>query len=83
MSDGCIKSQHYLVSLAKRRMPIYLAVLLFAYAHSISKKHLWRYAADFEFRWNHRKVNDHDRTVAALAQSGGKILTYRRAVEGA
>ena len=51
--------------------------------HHVSKKHLWRYADEFEFRWNHRKVNDHDRTVAALAQSGGKILTYRRAVEGA
>ncbi len=48
--------------------------------HHVSKKHLWRYADEFEFRWNHRKVSDHARTMAALAQSGGKTLTYRRAI---
>lgn len=48
--------------------------------HHVSKEHLWRYTDEFEFRWNHRKVSDHERMMAALAQSGGKRLTYRGAV---
>ena len=48
--------------------------------HSVSKRHLHRYAAEFEFRWNHRKVNDHERMIAAIAQSGGKRLTYKPVV---
>lgn len=45
--------------------------------HSVSKKHLWRYADEFEFRWNHRKISDHERMLAAIAQSGGKRLPYK------
>ena len=47
--------------------------------HSVSKRHLWRYADEFEFRWNHRKVSDHERMMAAIAQSGGKRLIYKSA----
>ena len=47
--------------------------------HSVSKRHLWRYADEFEFQWNHRKVSDHERMMAAIAQSGGKRLIYKSA----
>ncbi|MGD1146545.1 MAG: IS1595 family transposase [Thermoanaerobaculaceae bacterium] len=48
--------------------------------HSVSKCHLWRYADEFEFRWNHRRVTDYERMLAALAQVGGKRLTYKPVV---
>jgi transposase-like protein len=44
--------------------------------HQMSKKHLHRYCAEFEFRWNHRKTNDSARTEAALKQVQGKRLMY-------
>jgi hypothetical protein len=45
-----------------------------------AKKHLHRYAAEFEFRYNHRVANgysDGDRAERALAGIKGKRLTYR------
>ncbi len=45
--------------------------------HHVSKRHLHRYATEFEFRWNHRKVKDGVRTVAALRATEGKRLVYR------
>ncbi len=45
--------------------------------HHISLHHLHRYAAEFDFRWNHRKISDGERTVAGLRQTRGKRLTYR------
>jgi len=50
--------------------------------HHVSKKHLHRYANEFEFRWNHRKVNDGPRTVTALKASEGKRLIYRANLAG-
>jgi transposase-like protein len=44
--------------------------------HQMSKKHLHRYCAEFDFRWNHRKINDSARTEAALKQVQGKRLMY-------
>lgn len=44
--------------------------------HSMSKKHLHRYCSEFGFRWNHRRVSDEVRTVAAIADSAGKRLLY-------
>jgi len=46
-----------------------------------SKKHLHRYAAEFEFRYNNRTANGVDdarRAAIALAGAKGKRLTYRR-----
>jgi len=43
------------------------------------KQHLHRYAAEFEFRYNHRIANgvsDLDRATALLAGTNGKRLTY-------
>jgi hypothetical protein len=45
-----------------------------------SEKHLHRYLAEFDFRYNHRaalEVDDVQRTVNALAGIGGKRLMYR------
>jgi transposase-like protein len=44
--------------------------------HSLSKKHLHRYCSGFEFRWNHRKVTDGERMVAAIEGAAGKRLMY-------
>src|SRR2546421_196665 len=45
------------------------------------EKHLHRYVAEFEFRYNNRialGVDDRDRAEAALLGVKGKRLTYRR-----
>ncbi len=45
------------------------------------KQHLHRYAAEFEFRYNHRaalKIDDTARANAILQGAEGKRLTYRR-----
>jgi transposase-like protein len=45
------------------------------------EKHLHRYLAEFDFRYNHRTalgVNDEERAAAALKGIEGKRLTYRR-----
>ncbi len=44
--------------------------------HQLSKKHLHRYCTEFEFRWNHRKVSDGERMVAAIKGVVGKRLMY-------
>ena len=46
-----------------------------------SKKHLHRYAAEFDFRYSNRValgVDDQERAVRALAGTVGKRLTYRQ-----
>lgn len=49
--------------------------------HSVSKKHLHRYLAEYEFRYNGRKLTDGERTVAAIQASDGKRLRYREPTE--
>tara|TARA_R100001369_G_scaffold90595_2_gene129841 strand:+ start:974 stop:1225 length:252 start_codon:yes stop_codon:yes gene_type:complete len=47
-----------------------------------AKKHLHRYAAEFDFRYNNRSANgveDVERGKIALSGAAGKRLTYRRA----
>lgn len=46
--------------------------------HHVSKHHLHRYCGEFDFRWNHRKIDDGKRTVAAIKGSDGKRLVYKR-----
>ena len=44
-------------------------------------KHLHRYLAEFDFRYNHRTklgFGDIDRTVAAIRGAGGNRLMYRQ-----
>ena len=45
--------------------------------HAVSRHHLHRYVNEFQFRWNHRKVDDGARTVAAIRGAEGKRLYYR------
>jgi len=45
--------------------------------HHVSKTHLPRYCAEFEFRWNHRGVQDGERMEAAIRKAGGKRLIYK------
>jgi transposase-like protein len=49
--------------------------------HHVSETHLYRYAAEFDFRYNRRSglgVNDTDRAAAAIRGIAGKRLTYRQ-----
>ena len=45
--------------------------------HAVSKKHLHRYLAHYDFLWNGRKLNDGQRTIAAIRSAEGKRLLYR------
>jgi transposase-like protein len=45
--------------------------------HSISREHLPLYLAEFDHRWDYRKVTDGERTVAGLKKVKGKRLTYK------
>lgn len=49
--------------------------------HHVSEKHLHRYVAEFDFRYNNRSnhgVEDAERATIALKGIAGKRLTYRR-----
>jgi transposase-like protein len=48
--------------------------------HSVSKKHLHRYLAEFEFRYNRREHTDGERVVEAIQAADGKRLRYREPV---
>ena len=43
-----------------------------------SEKHLHRYLAEFDFRYNHRKISDEERTIEAVRGGEGKRLTYHQ-----
>lgn len=47
--------------------------------HHVSAKHLHRYAHEFDFKYNTRKVKDGERMVQAAAKLDGKRLTLYRA----
>ena len=44
--------------------------------HSVSKEHLHRYLAEFQFRHDHREMTDGQRVVQAIRAADGKRLTY-------
>ena len=46
--------------------------------HCISAEHLPKYASEFEFRWNHRKVTDGQRMANFVPMIDGKRLYYRQ-----
>ena len=50
--------------------------------HSVSKKHLPRYLAEFGFRWDTRYLDDGERVLAAIKRSEGKRLMYCAQVAG-
>jgi transposase-like protein len=45
--------------------------------HSVSKEHLHRYLAEYEFRYNNRELQDGQRISAAIKASEGKRLMYK------
>ncbi len=45
--------------------------------HHVGEQHLQRYVKEFDFRYNHRKVSDAERTTSALRGIAGKRLMYR------
>lgn len=47
------------------------------YQH-VSRAHLRRYLAEFDFRYSHRKTTDWERTIEALRGISGKRLMYRQ-----
>ena len=49
--------------------------------HHVSDEHLHRYLSKFDFRWNHRKISDWERTTEALSMIEGKRLAYREPKE--
>jgi transposase-like protein len=56
---------------------------LYGVYHAVSKEHLHRYLAEFDFRWNARKLNDGDRALLAIRSADGKRLMYRDATDAA
>ena len=46
--------------------------------HHVSEAHMARYLAEFDFRYNTRKITDAERATLALKGIEGKRLTYRR-----
>jgi transposase-like protein len=52
---------------------------LYGTFHSVSPQHLHRYLAEFEYRYNTRKLDDGERTSLAIKRSQGKRLRYREA----
>jgi hypothetical protein len=45
--------------------------------HHVSEEHLDRYANEFAFRWNNRKVTDGERAIVAIKGIEGKHLYYK------
>ena len=45
--------------------------------HQVGINHLHRYLAEFDFRYNARKISDTERTLLALSQAEGKRLQLR------
>jgi transposase-like protein len=50
--------------------------------HSISKKHLHKYLAEFQYRYNTRDVDDGERLRLMLKSAIGRRLTYRQQLSG-
>jgi transposase-like protein len=48
--------------------------------HSVSKKHLHRYLAEFDFRYNNRRIDDGARTALVIRQAEGKRLRYKQPI---
>lgn len=48
--------------------------------HHVSRQHLDRYAGEFQFRYNARKVKDGERALKAIKGVEGKRLVYKDAI---
>lgn len=45
--------------------------------HHVSERHLHRYLAEFDFRWNNRRIADGTRAGLAAQDAEGKRLTFK------
>ena len=50
--------------------------------HAVSTEHLHRYLAEFDFRYNTRKLSDSQRMERLLGQVAGRRLSYRPLTNG-
>ena len=50
--------------------------------HSVSDKHLDRYLAEFDYRYNTRGEKDGIRMIEAIKKSNGKRLQYKELIAG-
>lgn len=46
--------------------------------HNVSREYLHRYLWHYDFLWNHRKLNDGERTILAIKGAEGKRLMYQQ-----
>ncbi len=51
--------------------------------HDVSEAHLYRYLAEFDFRYNTRKASDAERADELLRGAKGKRLMYQQPREAA
>ena len=71
------KSGHWHSNTVENFFSIFKRGIIGVY-HHVSEAHLSRYAAEFDFRYNHRQVTDGERAEQSLRGIFGKRLTYRR-----
>jgi transposase-like protein len=50
--------------------------------HHVSREHLHRYLAEFDYRYTTRKLSDSERMRAVLGKVAGRRLTYRQPAQG-
>lgn len=46
--------------------------------HNVSREYLHRYIWQFDFIWDHRNLNDGERTFKAIQSAEGKRLMYKQ-----
>jgi transposase-like protein len=51
--------------------------------HRVSRVHLHRYLAEFDYRYSTRRVSDESRMQAMVRRAAGRRLTYKRVIERA
>jgi ISXO2-like transposase domain len=59
----------------------YFAIIqrgLYGVFHHVGKAYLDQYLREFDFRYNVRKMNDHDRAVLAIRKTSGKRLMLKQ-----
>jgi len=51
-----------------------------SYRFGLGSDRSHRYCNEFSFRWDHRKVSDGERMVAAIEGAEGKRLMYKKPI---
>jgi transposase-like protein len=82
-ADEYVRLGHFAhVNTAESRFSL-MKRAVFGTHHSISEAHLPRYLAEWDFKWNTRKVKDGERAALIAKGIEGKRLTYRPTHEAA